>query len=406
VISEISDYSSIALRHLWRKRLRFLLTVLGIAIGVAAVIATISLGEGIRYNAVETIKTQSDLTLVTVQPEVYRGTMQFITGLRIMDIRNLSNVMSAEGVTRDTYSTARQTFIPVLGIDSTDEGGLLNLRYSRGRPFSPETREVVAGYRLGEKLQRYEGIRLLDRFTVTIREYDASGKPLDTDLELILVGVLQERGDAFDETLLADRSSVVAARTDAPSYDGIFVRVDSPEHVAAVVEKIRTMQLGATGAFEQIESVNRLMDMVVLLLALFAAISLVVGALMIMNTMMTSVFERVREIGITMAVGASDRDVIRLILTECLIIGVAGGIIGDILGVAFAAMINTAGRSFILSRLGEEFAVLFGAEIARVTPGLLLAGLVVSVLLAVISGLYPAVKAARLNPVEAIRTGI
>lgn len=405
MISGISDYLSIASRHLWRKRLRFFLTVLGIAIGVAAVIGTVSLGEGIRYNAVETIKTQSDLTLITVQPEVRANTVQLITESRIAEIRNFSHVVSAEGITRDTYATARQTFIPVLGVDSVDEGGLLNLRYVRGRPFSPDTREVVAGYRLGEKLQRYEGIRLLDRFVVTIREYDASGRPRDTDLELSLVGVLQERGDSIDETLLADRSVAVGVRGDAPSYDGILVRADSPEQVGAVVGRIRALQLGATGAFEQIESVNRLMDMVVLLLALFATISLVVGALMIMNTMMTSVYERVREIGITMAVGASDRDVIRLILTECLIIGVAGGIIGDILGITFAALINTAGRSFILSRLGEEFGVLFGAEIARVTPELLFWGLVVSVLLAVISGLYPAVKAARLNPVEAIRSG-
>jgi putative ABC transport system permease protein len=405
MINRVSDYVSIAIRHLWRKRLRFFLTVLGISIGVAAVIGTVSLGEGIRYNAVETIKTQSDLTLVTVQPEVHGSTVQLISESRIAEIRNFSHVLSAEGISRDTYATARQTFIPVLGMDPSTDGGLLNLRYLHGRAFSPGTSEVVAGYRLGEKLQRYEGIRLLDPFMVTIREYDASGSPMDTDLELTLVGVLRERGDSIDETLIADRGVMVRARSDAPSYDGILVRADSPDHVGSVVQNIKNVQLGASGAFEQIDSVNRLMDMVVLFLALFATISLVVGALMIMNTMMTSVYERTREIGITMAVGASDRDVINLILSECLLIGLTGGVIGDLFGLLFATLINTAGRSFILSRLGDEFSVLFGAEIARVTPGLLLGGLAVSVLLAVISGLYPAVKAAHLNPVEAIRSG-
>lgn len=401
----IDDYFIIALRHLGRKRLRFLLTVLGIAIGVAAVIGTVSLGEGIRYNAVETIKTQSDLTLVSVHPGVSGSTVQLISGSRITEIRSFPHVVGAEGIIRDTYATARQTFVPVMGIDTVEEGGLLNLRYARGRPFSTGSFEVVAGYRLAEKLQRYEGIRLGDPFVVTIREYDASGKPVDTELELELVGVLQERGDSLDETLLADRDAATAARDEEPSFDGILVRVDSPEEVEGLVDRISSLQLEATGAFEQIDSVNRLMDMVVLLLALFAVISLVVGALMIMNTMMTSVYERVREIGITMAVGASDRDVISLILSECVLIGAAGGIVGDLFGLAFAALINTAGRSFILSRLGDEFAVLFGTEIVRVTPSLLIAGLVVSILLAVISGLYPAVKAARLNPVDAIRSG-
>ncbi|HQC13540.1 MAG TPA: ABC transporter permease, partial [Methanoregulaceae archaeon] len=132
----IGDYFIIALRHLGKKRLRLLLTVLGIAIGVAAVIGTVSLGEGIRYNAVETIKTQSDLTLVTVHPGVSGNTVQLISSSRISEIQNFPHVVGAEGITRDTYATARQTFIPVMGIDSVSEGGLLNLRYSRGRPFS------------------------------------------------------------------------------------------------------------------------------------------------------------------------------------------------------------------------------------------------------------------------------
>jgi putative ABC transport system permease protein len=181
------------------------------------------------------------------------------------------------------------------------------------------------------------------------------------------------------------------------------MRVDDPDAVFSVVDRITAQGLEATGAFEQIQAVNQFMDVILIVFMLFAGFALVVGGLMITTTMVTSVFERTREIGITMAVGASEKDVIRLVLYECLLIGIIGGIMGNLFGILFTVVMNAVGKPFILSRLGPEFSSIFGSEIARLSPWMILAGLGIAIVFSLVAGIYPAVKATRMNPVDAIR---
>lgn len=405
-IEKFLEYLKISARQVARKRVRVLLTALGIAIGVAAVVGTVSLGEGIRYQAVEAIKDQSDLTLIEATADIRGGTLQLITPAKIDEISSLSHIRASTAIVRGAYATKRQTYLGIMGVDPDGIGGVIQPKYLKGVPFEAGTRQAVLGHDLAESLQRYEGIRLGDTIPILVREYDGDGMPVDTEVDFTLVGVLQERDDQFDQMMLIDRGVAQDLRGDISSFDGVLVRVDSPETVFSVVDGIKGLGLTATGAFEQIESVNRLMDVVVLLLAFFASVALIVGALMIMNTMITSVFERTREIGITMAIGASSGDVVRLILYECLFIGLIGGVLGDLLGIAFAGAINLVGKPFIIAQLGDTFATFADTDITLVTPGLLLLGIVIAIALSQISGFYPALKAAKLDPVAAIRTGV
>ncbi|WP_235809617.1 ABC transporter permease [Methanofollis ethanolicus] len=401
------EYLKISARQVARKRVRVLLTALGIAIGVAAVVGTVSLGEGIRYQAVEAIKDQSDLTLIEATADMRGGTLQLITPAKIDEISSLSHIGASSAIVRGAYATKRQTYLGVVGVDPDGIGGVIQPKYLKGVPFEAGTRQAVLGHDLAESLQRYEGIRLGDTIPILVREYDEDGMPVDTEVDFTLVGVLQERDDPFDQAMLIDRGVAQELRGDtSTSFDGVLVRVDSPDTVFSVVDGIQGLGLTATGAFEQIESVNKLMDVVVLLLAFFAGVALIVGALMIMNTMITSVFERTREIGITMAIGASSGDVVRLILYECLFIGLIGGILGDLLGIVFAGVINVFGKPFIIAQLGDTFATFADTDITMVTPGLLLLGIAIAIALSQISGFYPALKAAKLDPVAAIRTGV
>ena len=400
------EYLKISARQVARKRMRVLLTALGIAIGVAAVVGTVSLGEGIRFQAVEAIKDQSDLTLIEATADIRGGTIQLITPAKIDEITAIPHILASTAVIREAYATKRQTYLSVMGIDPTGIGDVIKPKYLKGDLIEPGTRQAVLGHDLAETLQRYEGVRLGDTIPIMIREYDEDGMPVDEEVDFTLVGVLQERDDQFDQLMLIDRGVAQELRGGESSFDGVLIRADNPDNVFAVVDGIKDLGLTATGSFEQIESVNQLMNVVVLLLAFFAGVALIVGALMIMNTMITSVFERTREIGITMAIGASPGDVVQLILYECLFIGLIGGVLGDLLGIAFAGAINVFGKPFIIAQLGDTFATFSEADITLITPEVLVLGIVISIVLSQLSGFYPALKAARLNPVTAIRTGV
>ncbi len=232
----------------------------------------------------------------------------------------------------DSYATKKQTFLQVLAVRSDEIDTVLNLKFSNGRTFAPAAPEIVFGADIKDKLQRNEGIRIGDIFTAMVRDYDGNGMPVDRQVPLSVVGALGDRNDQFDRYVLVDMATASRIRGIQKSYDTVYIRVDNPDAVFTVVNQISAQGLEAKGAFEQIRAVNQFMDAILIVFMLFAAFALVVGGLMITTTMITSVYERTREIGITMAVGASENDVIRMVMYECLLLGIIGGIVRQYIG--------------------------------------------------------------------------
>jgi putative ABC transport system permease protein len=403
MIAKEWDFIKMSARQLFTKRLRVALTVLGIAIGVAAVIGIVALSDGIREQAIETIKAQSDLTLIEIHPKTEDGVTQLLTDSRVGALQTIPHVTASAPAFTDSYATKKQTFLQVLAVRGDEIDPVLKLKYTTGRVFVPAAPEVVFGADLKDKLLRNEGIRVGDIFTALVRDYDANGMPVDRQVPLTVVGALGDRDDQFDRYVLIDMTAASRIRGEQKGYDTVFVRVDTPEAVFGVVDQITAQGFQAQGAFEQIKAVNQFMDALLIVFMLFALFALVVGGLMITTTMITSVYERTREIGITMAVGASPNDVIRLVLYECLLIGIIGGIVGNILGFVFTLVLNTVGKPFIIARLGPEFSSIFGNEIARLSPEMVVAGMAIAVIFSLLAGIYPAIKATHLNPVDAIR---
>ena len=142
---------------------------------------------------------------------------------------------------------------------------------------------------------------------------------------------------------------------------------------------------------EILEQVNLLLGVVTIFIMGIAGISLIVGGIGIMNAMVTSVLERTREIGLYKALGASNTKVLAIFLLEAAFIGLIGGVIGVIFGFGMASLIAIVGTT-----AGYDL-------IAVITPEIILGGLGFSIFIGMASGFYPALRASRLDPVEALR---
>ena len=402
----MKELFSLACRQLGRKKLRVFLIVLGIAIGVAAVIGVTSLGEGIRVQAVEQIKASHDLTTIEVSAGAEEGSVTLITDSKIEAIKTEEHALFVVPYVKDSYVTQNNTYLAVKGI--TPEYRQIhghNLQLERGGWFDEgkNPNEIVLGYDVAKRLALIEDLGIGDEFNAKIRLYGEEGRPRDKTTLFKIVGILKSGGDEHDNQMLVGITKAVEM-DEKDAYDGLFVKVEDPAFVAPVREKIEGLGLTAHSAQDVIDEVNRLMVAITLVLGFFSGISLVVGALMVVNTMIISVYERTKEIGLSKALGASDFDIMKMFLAECVIIGMIGGIFGDLLGIGFSMLIDIVGKPFLVSALGGELgAGLQSGSITAITPSILAAGFAISLVLSIVSGLYPARRASKLNPLDALK---
>lgn len=386
---------SMAFKQLRMKKVRTLLILLGISVGVAAVIGVTSLGEGIRVNAVAEIQKSHDLTLIEVSPGVSNAGIILITDSKVHAIEPYGTIVSP--YVMDDYVTLNKTYFEVLGI-TTDYQDAKELELETGSWFEEETYRIVLGSDIAEKFEKIEEIEIGDTIEARIRLYGIEGKPIDKDVEFTVAGILEPTGTQADDQSFID-INIATGIDEKDVYNGIIVKVDSANQAPGARAAIEKQGLTCYSAQDEIDSINKIMNAITLVLAFFSSISLIVGALMIINTMIVSVYERTREIGIAKAVGASQTDIIRIFLSECIIIGILGGLLGDLFGIIFSVMIDKIGKPLLVMQLDIS-------EIEHLTAinmEILIAGFLISLVISIISGLYPAWRASKLDPVKALR---
>ncbi len=185
--------------------------------------------------------------------------------------------------------------------------------------------------------------------------------------------------------------------SESPTYASLTVRVKEPSRVAQVQETIKKMGFSTFSLLDATRNLRRFFAVLDLFLGIFGSLALAVAALGIINTLVMAILERRRDIGIMKAIGASDADVKRLFFTEAAAMGAAGGLLGVTLGWLIGRAINF-GTNIYLRRQQLP------AENVWIVPWWLVAGAVAfSILVTLISGLYPAARAAKLDPVQALR---
>ena len=176
------------------------------------------------------------------------------------------------------------------------------------------------------------------------------------------------------------------------------MRVNDPAAMKGVVDALRERGFNVVGLFTELDEIRTFFLVVNSALGLLGSISLLVASLGIANTMIMSILERTREIGIMKAIGAEDREIKLIFFVEAAVIGLAGGVLGSLAAWGIDKVANRLVYSFLLQPRGESFINFFS-----IPPYLWLGAILFAVIVAVIAALYPAARAARIDPVRALR---
>jgi putative ABC transport system permease protein len=240
------------------------------------------------------------------------------------------------------------------------------------------------------------------------------GRPVERIARLRVTGVLEESGGQRDYTAYMALNDVLELNRWATGsrfnpgrdgYDQALVKVASADQALAVEREIISRGFFAFSARSALQGVNQVFLIIQGVLGGIGAIALIVAAFGIANTMLMAIYERTREIGLMKAVGATNRDVMSVFLTEAGAIGLLGGIAGVLLGIGLGAAIDLIAGTYLAAQAVQSGASAANLEISLVhTPlWLPLFALLFSAVVGVVSGVYPAVQAASLDPITALK---
>ncbi|MBN2004631.1 MAG: ABC transporter permease [Anaerolineae bacterium] len=401
----------LAIKALISNKLRAALTMLGIIIGVGAVITLMSVGEGVQ--AYITKQFQSIGTnLFFVIPGSFEQELKRPAYLTLKDSAALLDPVEAPDVLRVAPLLQGSARLTIPGMDKTVELHGVTPDYSLVRGWDTRVGEfITAADEQGKARVVVLGQEIADYFFPD--NPDPTGEVLRVNgVPFRVVGVMTERGGSNfrseDAVVLIPLntalSRIVPRRTNKgePRLSFIYVQAVSEDRMNAAIEEAsyilrqrhRVMpgqpddftiisQSDIIGTFQQITGV------LTVFLGAIAGISLLVGGIGIMNIMLVSVTERTREIGLRKAVGARRRDILWQFLTEAVLLSLFGGVTGILLGAAGATAITYFMR-------GEGFS-------AVITAGAVVLATLFSAAVGLFFGIYPAQRAAALNPIDALR---
>ena len=400
----IADYFKFAFRTFKERRVRTYLTMLGIFVGIALVVSLISLGQSLQSAIQEQFEMMgTDKIMVLPGGGLFFGVGSDIE-INEDDLDVIKKTKGVESATGFLYKIAKVEF--------KDE---IKYTYVMGLPQDPEEKRLVESM---TNMNVIKGRDLTDddryKAVIGIRHYDGDyfdkavnirDKLLIEDQEFKVVGVLSRIGNPEDDSNIMIPMDTARELFDEPTrYDMLIAKVVGGEDIDGVAEDIKKALRNHRDVEEgeedfQIQTSGDLMEtygsifMIVQLFLLgIAGISLFVGGVGIMNTMYTSVLQRTRDIGIMKAIGAKNSDIMLIFLIESGLLGLAGGAIGVLIGIGISQAIGMAAAAVGVTYLQ-----------ATLAWPLIIGTLSFSFVVGAGSGLLPAIRAARLNPVDALR---
>ena len=392
----LKDDFVIVFRNVSHRQLRSWLTVLGVVIGIAAIVALVSVSRSLESSVEQQFEEFGSDKINVFAASSGGGPPGFGAALNLDDLRAVERITDYELVIGLLARSARVEFRDVAqnalitGIEAGKSAQVFeefNLGFRDGRPFGSDSNKIVVGPRVADEffdraLFIGNKLEIEDEKFEIVGITESLGNPQDDSNIYMSLGVMR---DLFD-----DRNGV--------SF--IFAKVKSGTDIDRVAEKT-TAELEKLRSGESFEVVTpeQLLDQLGAVLAILqgvlvgiASISLIVGSIGIASSMYTSVLERIREIGIMKAIGATNGEIITIFLIEAALLGAVGGVIGIIVGLGIGYLIGFAAAQagYSILKISIDFQLMAFA-------------LGFATFVGAVSGYFPARSAAKLKPVDALR---
>ncbi|MEM5872386.1 MAG: ABC transporter permease [Candidatus Aenigmatarchaeota archaeon] len=381
------------------RKVSSILTVIGIVIGIAAIISLVSIGEGLRQAVSKQLEAfGSDKIIVSPSSAGGLGFGFLGEGLKEEDVKKIERIDGVKTAAGVLFKTLPLTFKKetqttyVVGVNAKDaEKVFLDIQsfeLREGRYFKEgESGLIVIGSLVSEKMFSKE-VKIGDIVYIKNKKFK-------------VVGIMKSMGSRQDDSQvyvsLDDLREIVGNEN---TLNFVFAKVSDVSRVNEIAEEIEKKlekdygknTYNAMTSQQIAERVGSIISILSFVLGGIASISLLVAGVGIANTMFTSVLERTREIGIMKAIGATNYNVMEIFLVESALLGFFGGVGGCIVGFVLSKLISI----FAINILPVEFSTV-------VTSEMILLSLAFAVVVGIVSGLVPARKAAKLQPVDALR---
>ncbi len=396
-------------------RVRSALTILGIVIGISAIIMLFSLGKGAEGLILNELGGMGAETIVIRPGQEPKGPSDFAETL-FSDSLKTKDVEALKRKTNVPHLVNIAPSIVVPGSVSYKGETFKSFNFGWSADLMEEMfdAEIESGVLFGEReIRNKSSVAIIGSKVVEeLFEYGESaiGKNIKIrGRNFKVVGVLAPRGQVstinIDELVVIPYSTAQVYLMGIDHYHEIIAKADSPENVDRTVEDIKATLRETHGITDpskddffivtqkgMVNQISTILNVLTIFLSFVMSISLVVGGVGVMNIMLVSVTERTKEIGLRKAIGATNKDILTQFLFESVILTIAGGVIGVLLGASLSFIIALSLATF--AGLAWPFSFSFGAATL---------GIAVSAFIGILFGIYPAQKASHKSPIDALR---